>query len=333
MQMSIDVDVVCCWVRLDRDYEVSLLQHKGAAKNKQAFSRGRYRDNGELLQSLKALDAFAPWVRTIHLVTNGQVPPTEVIRNPRVNLITHKDIFRDVGALPTFSYHAIEPNLCFIEGLSENYILTADDFFIGRPASLSDFMSDRQMPLVFLERTPFPKSAAMGKLWHQNLISSDTAISRIYGSSDRHAFAHTPFMFNRSFAEEVWRLWEPELKATVRQKFRSAEDVVFRMLYTYHVIHEKLGFDTVAEALASSGPVQIPRWNQYRAIKIGENGLDWRASLDEVVSSPPDFFCLQDHIAEDPVSEGEAYAQLGKFYADLAARYGSFLVEESITGT
>ena len=34
----------------------------------------RYRDNGELRFSLRSLAAYAPWIRHVYLVTNGQVP-------------------------------------------------------------------------------------------------------------------------------------------------------------------------------------------------------------------------------------------------------------------
>ena len=37
-------------------------------------SASRYRDNNELRYSLRSLAKFAPWIRHVYIVTNGQIP-------------------------------------------------------------------------------------------------------------------------------------------------------------------------------------------------------------------------------------------------------------------
>uniref|UniRef100_A0A1I8JMU2 Stealth_CR2 domain-containing protein n=1 Tax=Macrostomum lignano TaxID=282301 RepID=A0A1I8JMU2_9PLAT len=46
----------------------------------------------ELKYSLRSLTKFAPWIRKVYLVTNGQVPNWLNLTNPRLTLITHECI-------------------------------------------------------------------------------------------------------------------------------------------------------------------------------------------------------------------------------------------------
>lgn len=52
----------------------------------------RYNDWGTLKYSLRSVEQYAPWIRNIHLVTNGQVPYWMALDNPRIRIVTHKVI-------------------------------------------------------------------------------------------------------------------------------------------------------------------------------------------------------------------------------------------------
>lgn len=67
---------------------------------------------------MRSLFKFAPWVRTVYLVTNGQVPSWVNLDHPKLTVITHDQIFHNKSHLPTFSSPAIESNLHRIPGLS-----------------------------------------------------------------------------------------------------------------------------------------------------------------------------------------------------------------------
>ena len=53
----------------------------------------RYRDNQELRYSLRSLYKYAPWIRHIYIVTNGQIPHWLNLDHPRISVVTHADIF------------------------------------------------------------------------------------------------------------------------------------------------------------------------------------------------------------------------------------------------
>lgn len=91
----------------------------GEGDANKASSANRFRDNEELRYSLRSIYKFAPWVRKIFIVTNGQVPQWLRIDHPRLRVVTHAEIFPNKTHLPVFSSPAIEAHLHRIEGLAD----------------------------------------------------------------------------------------------------------------------------------------------------------------------------------------------------------------------
>lgn len=113
-------------------------------------SRSRYEDNEELRFSLRSVDEFAPWVRRVFLVTNGQVPAWLRLDHPRLRIVTHKEIFRNSSHLPTFNSAAIEMHLHRIPNLARRFIYMNDDVFFGAPIHPDDFFTRARGQRVYL---------------------------------------------------------------------------------------------------------------------------------------------------------------------------------------
>uniref|UniRef100_A0A1I8IGI1 Stealth_CR2 domain-containing protein n=1 Tax=Macrostomum lignano TaxID=282301 RepID=A0A1I8IGI1_9PLAT len=109
------------------------------AKSNSGQERSRFEDNNELKYSLRSLTKFAPWIRKVYLVTNGQVPNWLNLTNPRLTLITHEEIFPNKSHLPTFNAPAIETHLHRIPGLSDHFLYFNDDVFLTKPVHPHDF--------------------------------------------------------------------------------------------------------------------------------------------------------------------------------------------------
>lgn len=88
---------------------------------------------------MRSVWKFAPWVRKIFIVTNGQIPAWLNVQHPRIHLIPHETIFANLSHLPTFSSPAIEANLHRIPGLSDHFMYLNDDVMFGRAITPSDF--------------------------------------------------------------------------------------------------------------------------------------------------------------------------------------------------
>ena len=66
---------------LHRRYDYISLQNKA-----------RIRDWNTLQYSLRSVEKFAPWIRNVYVVTNGQVPSW--VNTTAVRVVTHKEIFQ-----------------------------------------------------------------------------------------------------------------------------------------------------------------------------------------------------------------------------------------------
>ncbi|GAB9469490.1 N-acetylglucosamine-1-phosphotransferase subunits alpha/beta [Globisporangium polare] len=106
-----------------------------------ANADNRFRDNEELRYSLRSLEKYAPWIRHIYVVTDGQIPAWLNIESPKINIIKHSEIFTNKSHLPVFSSPAIEWNLDNIPGLSDSFLYFNDDVFLGSHVHPEDFVS------------------------------------------------------------------------------------------------------------------------------------------------------------------------------------------------
>lgn len=107
-------------------------------------------DNEELRYSLRSLWLYAPWVRNVYIVTNGQVPYWLDLSNPNVFIVTHGDIFPNRADLPVFSSPAIEVHLHRIPGLSDRFLYFNDDTMLGNVVWPDDFWSREGGQKVYL---------------------------------------------------------------------------------------------------------------------------------------------------------------------------------------
>ncbi|MEE8716202.1 MAG: Stealth CR1 domain-containing protein [Coriobacteriales bacterium] len=214
----------------------------------------RYRDMGTLRYWFRGVDAFAPWVRTVHLVTSGQVPDWLDTDNERLHLVAH-DQFMPAGCLPTFNSNAIELCLGRIPGLAQRFVSFNDDFFVVGPIEPDDLFRDGLprdilacQPVIANPRNPvmshiflnnalllsrhFDKRTVMrarpGGFFHlgypmryllYNLV--ELAFPQMTGFYTPHG----PAAMLRATYDAVWRAEPEALGATVASRFRGDGDV------------------------------------------------------------------------------------------------------------
>ncbi|TXS35253.1 stealth family protein, partial [Streptomyces sp. t39] len=134
------VDVVYTWVDgADPAWLRRRAEFSGEGYHAEAANAARYLSRDELRYSLRSLHMYAPWVRTVYLVTDDQTPSWLNTAVPGIEVVSHKDIFRSSAGLPTFNSHAIESQLHHIEGLSEHFLYFNDDVMLGNEVTPGDF--------------------------------------------------------------------------------------------------------------------------------------------------------------------------------------------------
>ena len=106
------IDMVYTWVNgSDPEFLKSVEHHAKmmmATQFGDATSAARFFDWDTMRYSLRSVQKFAPWVRNLFVITNGQVPVWLNVSHPRVRVINHEEIFPNRSHLPTFNSNAIE---------------------------------------------------------------------------------------------------------------------------------------------------------------------------------------------------------------------------------
>lgn len=103
---------------------------------------------GELLWCLKSILKFAPFIRTIFIVTDDQQPDLKElseVEKSKIKIVDHRDIFKGYEhVLPTFNIYAIESMFFKIPGLAEQFITFNDDFFLTKPSVATDWFENEK---------------------------------------------------------------------------------------------------------------------------------------------------------------------------------------------
>lgn len=108
------------------------------------IDENRFHEKNELKYSLRSIEKFAPWLRHIYIITNGQIPAWLNLEHPRISIVSHGDICPPdlVGhMLPTFSSFVIETFIHRIPNLSQRFLYLNDDIFLGKPLYLDHMLS------------------------------------------------------------------------------------------------------------------------------------------------------------------------------------------------
>jgi hypothetical protein len=226
------VDVIVTWVDGSRpDYEEKMLSFFAAAHPGRKLNSARHRNNHELRFSLRSLETYAPWLRKIHLVTDGQCPEWLKTDHPKLRLVDHKD-FIPAEYLPTFNSHVIEAFLHRVPGLAEHYIYCNDDVFMGRPARKADLFTPIGLPLCFMDWRPLRKfgygyfKSEHTASWH-NTIEYLRKHGVLKDTDATFICAHGLFPQTKSNAYNTFVFYEDLINNFVKNRFRSTNEVGF----------------------------------------------------------------------------------------------------------
>lgn len=205
----------------------------------------RFHDAGELDWCVASILRHAPWLRTIHIVTDRQTPAlfARLAGTPlaeRVRLVDHAEIFAGhEQCLPTFNSRSICSLLWRIRGLAEHYVVFNDDFAILRPIEPSAFFRDGRVVL----RGAWHAQAGVGALGALRRVlgrgGGDRAgnreaqqLSARVAGFDRRYFRlpHVPYPFRRATLEGFFSARPDLLERNIAHRFRSSQQFLAESL-------------------------------------------------------------------------------------------------------
>ncbi|BCJ78019.1 exopolysaccharide phosphotransferase [Catellatospora sp. IY07-71] len=226
------IDVVYTWVDGDDPaWRIRKAQALGEDPDDSfaglATNASRFTSRDELLYSMRSLHAFAPWVNHIYLVTDDQTPSWLDLDSAYVTLVSHKEIFGDVGRLPTFNSHAIESRLHKVPGLAEHFLYFNDDMILGRPVLPTQFFFANGVAKFFPSSSlvdvnpPAPADAPVDVAAKNNR----RLLQERFGTQLYQKMRHVPYPLLRSVLEEIETELHEESHATASHQFRDRGDL------------------------------------------------------------------------------------------------------------
>lgn len=257
-----DIDFVITWVDMnDPKWQVKFSQYSNSKDNtKNGVSKARFRDNGFLKYWFRGVDKFAPWVRKIHFITDGQKPEWLDVNNPKINLVYHED-FIPVQFLPTYNSAVIERYLHKIPGLIEHFVYFNDDFYIiNNVGKERFFQNDLPCDIAVFDYNP------SWSQWYRRIKNNIRIINRHFNKKEVMALHHDKW-FDKSYGikarwnyilkfydkfitlrtphnaqpylkttfNEVWAAAEKELTETSSNRFRSLSDYTPELFRTWQI--------------------------------------------------------------------------------------------------
>ena len=298
------VDIVYAWVDgADPTWRARKAAHEPPAGDHHATAlhHSRYVAREELRYSLRSVAMYGNWVRRIHVVTDGQVPPWLNTSHPKINLVDHREIFRDPSVLPVFNSHAIESQLHHVPGLADQYLYFNDDLFFGRPVEpelfftgnglARFFLSDQTLDLDEPTLRDLPATAAAKK--NRDLIERD------FGVTVRHKYRHGVHPQLREVLVELEKRHPDEFARVAASRFRHPDDLSIpsSLHHSYAYLRGRA----------------VPGTMHYRYQDIGRPNAARR--LDEILRERPQVFCLND-IATDVDQVPHVDELLQAFFAE-----------------
>lgn len=291
------IDIVYLWVDgADREFRrLWALRQSSLTCLPQTDSLNvkRFRNNQELLYSLRSVCAFAPWVRKIFIVTNGQVPGWLNASHKKITLITHNMIFPKPQDLPTFNSNAIEMNLHHISGLSRKFLFFNDDLFVGRPLSIHDYLSKDGRQYFYLDTIPLHTNPDQGSVHDRAYAYTQRIAHHYFGQSDtRWLPAHCPQLYDRELLYSLEKILSAEFANTSAHVFRAANDLVLRIIYCAYLS---------ASGQHSVNPVlRTLQWGSkdYSFVCMENNLWKMLRAFLHIRLCRPKFFCINDDLRE-----------------------------------
>lgn len=239
--MTDAIDIVIPWVDgADPVHFAKRLKH--TEENEGDFEdvggASRFSSIGEIFYCILSINIFAPFVRKIFIVTDGQDPKiethiAEALPGGHIPMETvdHKVIFRGYeDYLPTFNSRAIEAMIWRIPGLSERFILMNDDFIITGKVSPEDFFQGEKT-VCYAKMYPtwwarLMRALRPSKKGHKRISFKDSMVNAvdIMGGCGRFMFlGHTPRALRKSFYETFFSSREDVMIRNIRHRFRHCD--------------------------------------------------------------------------------------------------------------
>lgn len=186
------------------------------------ISFARYRPGVNLKYWFRGVEKYAPWVRKIHLITDGQLPDWINLDCPKLNWVKHSDILPS-SILPIFNCNPFEVNLHRIPELADHFVYFNDDLFLTDYVSPDRFFRNG-LPLdMAIQISDINQTKVM-----QGIIENDIEI------------INESFELRQCILKQPSKWFYPGYKKLILKNFKSLKNKRFTAFWEHHLTHSFL---------------------------------------------------------------------------------------------
>ncbi len=249
------IDLVVMWVDgSDPKWRAEKEQYTNSTVSEYADGESRFRDWDLMRYWFRGIEKHMPFINKVFFITWGHLPEWLDTSNERLVVVNHRDYMPE-EYLPTYNSSTIELNIHRIKGLSENFILFNDDYFVIAPTKEEMFFKNN-LPCDMLHSVIFYNYDVRSDFWHipfndlglinKHFSARKSAIKNffkwvnpVYGprvmfsNLIRMQFSrtsgfrdhHLHVCYKKSTFKKIWDIEGELLDKICRNKFRTTKDV------------------------------------------------------------------------------------------------------------
>ncbi|MGN6112967.1 MAG: stealth family protein [Luteimonas sp.] len=324
--MNEPIDAVIPWVDgADPAHRARLDAHLASlgCRRPVAADPTRFNDDGELGWCLASIIRHAPWLRTIHVVTDAQRPAAlDALRGTpwesRVRLVDHREIYRGFEEfLPTFNSRSISSLFWRIPGIADRHLYFNDDFMLLRPVAPQDFFRDDRVvvrgrwELQACRRWDKRLARALGARRQADALPTESKAqdlsARLAGFPERcFRLRHCPYPMRSTTLADFFAAHPALLRETIGHRLRHSAQLRPESLATHLELARGSAIVDTELALVHLKPAEQRPWRLRRKLR--------RADRDPAFA----FACVQSLEKADPASHAAIVAWLARRVGGLA---------------
>lgn len=288
----------------------------------------RWRDFDELRLSVESVLKFAPWIRTIYIISDFQRPHWFNESNPgKIRFVDHPNLFQEFEEhLPIFNSHSLETHLHRIPDLSEHFIYANDDTFFGNDVYPLDFFTSDGKFKVFLTVTDMETEKSLKEYARQpppkpvlSMANSKVNPKLNHTSTDASPIAEKldilPYFTSQAVTNLVMDQVfgpSPASRKRLKHQMKAFRRSIFEWCWDHELIQLYL-FNTSSTRFRSLGDIDTTSLISHVGLKLGEAvpasisskyyGVEDRTDIQKLFyhlfkfRPTPKLYCINDNLS------------------------------------